>query len=503
MSKLAIILLFSTMLQAMDFSSDPRELHYQQQLFMALQASMRMEQERIQKQAQQLDKEESETASSAQIEADALLAKQLQQAEKKAKDLPSNKSHKQPNGRIRHIKKSNPLPKIRYTSDTLVPRKRFFQYIMGMSEEKVIHLWQHDKSAYNALMKNAIVAYGQADGTVGFKLRRKDGKFFNAGSFQELSIGQLREWQRSMEKPGGGTFNVVVGYNTNADSWFHQYVEVGVLQADPRNRDAVFQVASNFSALEPVSNVDYPEGGVTKYIYDMTQGPIASLSAAPGVILRMYTPFFNPQKHPASWRQTQDHQVNLLDQVPQLPIVNGYVDFTGDNADYLSYTITEQDKLALKVGFHGNIQVVSGYLKDKNTVVKQTDPNQLVNQVFTAAIDFGYLNSHLKHERAAIEKACILLDTAYEGTIKAVAYKGKKKLFLTLIGGGVFDNNLLWIAKAIEKNIEFIKDAGLDVTLILYNHHEFGDFHKRLYQMTAVTGGIYREYKDDGMYELT
>jgi len=65
------------------------------------------------------------------------------------------------------------------------------------------------------------------------------------------------------------------------------------MQADSENLGAVFQVASNFNALETTyatQNID--EHLLTSYIHDKTQGPFASISAAPGLLLRRYFPFY-------------------------------------------------------------------------------------------------------------------------------------------------------------------------------------------------------------------
>jgi hypothetical protein len=63
-----------------------------------------------------------------------------------------------------------------------------------------------------------------------------------------------------------------------------KFVDVGALQANPQNKGATFQVASNFNCLELVSSSDQPRGGISKYVYDLTQGFIAIRSFAHSLI---------------------------------------------------------------------------------------------------------------------------------------------------------------------------------------------------------------------------
>jgi hypothetical protein len=47
-------------------------------------------------------------------------------------------------------------------------------------------------------------------------------------------------------------------------------------------------VASNFNCLEFISDHDRAANGISKYIYDLTQGPAASISGAPALAYRNY-----------------------------------------------------------------------------------------------------------------------------------------------------------------------------------------------------------------------
>ena len=59
-----------------------------------------------------------------------------------------------------------------------------------------------------------------------------------------------------------------------------------------------------------------------------------------------------------------------------------------------------------------------------------------------------------------------ILKAAYEGTIRAAHMHGKQKVFLTIIGGGIFRNKLNWIAEAIEEVIPLIQDNNMQVYIV-------------------------------------
>ena len=60
------------------------------------------------------------------------------------------------------------------------------------------------------------------------------------------------------------------------------------LHADPALREATFQVASQFNALEMTGPQVRPEDGVTRYQFDPTQGPACAIAAGAATIWRNY-----------------------------------------------------------------------------------------------------------------------------------------------------------------------------------------------------------------------
>ncbi len=319
-------------------------------------------------------------------------------------------------------------------------------------------------------------------------------KKYNCGQFGTLTIGQLQQRCNEKNKLGNGHFNVIEGVNTSNQSTFLAQVDIGALQAHPDNKDAVFQIASNFNGLETTfaeQNIDTQLLG--EYIHDKTQGPCASLSAAPGLLLRRYFAFFDQNLLPQEWQQTQAHSINFLDKLPHITVTPaGYVVLDHTT---LTHQPTNEDYTNIKIGLHQNIQVTYGRKIDEEYHIRCTDPEQLINQVFTAAIDFGNTNSQWRNNQNAQQWGQMIIKAAYEGTLRTAFAYDKKRVFLTLVGCGVFNNPLVWVSNALNELQSFIKESGLDVTLIWYKSNNDNDeFRQALRTIVIDTDGIYTQY---------
>ncbi len=386
------------------------------------------------------------------------------------------------------------LPVCFYAQGELVNRDTFFEHVMGIQE---------DVFQTNNTYKKEAISWNEHENSFFLKNKSTD-KLFRAGKFTVLSIGKLRELTSSASSSTPGSFNVIEALSPLGKSYY-KYVDIGANQADIQNRDAVFQIASNFNTLELTSSGD-SMSNIVGYVYDTTQGPFASISAAPGLILRHYYMFYNSNTNPIAWQQyaiigrlwqKNDalKQLNLLGNT-DIPIVNSYVSFAyREPEDVNNFSVKN-----IQVGWHERIQVTSGFMPNTSKHTLIDNPQQIINQVFTAAVDFGS-NFTYKGSPKAIQIAQAIQDTAYEGTIRVAYAYGKKKVILTLIGGGVFANELAWIAFAIEKMEQFITESGLDVTLIIFDGNNYKStkiklFRKRMQQLTRKTGGQYIQYSD-------
>ncbi len=89
--------------------------------------------------------------------------------------------------------------------------------------------------------------------------------------------------------------------------------DVAELHADIANKNALFQVASQFNLLEMVSPHIIPEQGVDCYENDYTQGPTCAIACGAGTIYRNYfVPIQNAQGEIIQIGQSYDKQIDCL-----------------------------------------------------------------------------------------------------------------------------------------------------------------------------------------------
>eukprot|EP01006_Ploeotia_vitrea_P026376 TRINITY_DN59361_c0_g1_i1.p1 TRINITY_DN59361_c0_g1~~TRINITY_DN59361_c0_g1_i1.p1 ORF type:complete len:396 (-),score=40.70 TRINITY_DN59361_c0_g1_i1:35-1084(-) len=325
-------------------------------------------------------------------------------------------------------------------------------------------------------------------GTMWVSSNDKPDTSYCCGIFEQQLMKDLPQG----EEGAGFTFNVIAGgmYGGNSGN-----VEVGSLQAKPENCGATFQVASNFNCLEFTSSWDSATHGITRYIHDHTQGPAASISAAPATTYRNYFLKHTPKDSTQEFTGQLQQQINILDNYPKIRMHNGYIEFkNGDNSpenDPYWKTFDFSDNSLVKVGSHRNVQVTYGHKQGGRLVVQQ-DPNQRVHQVFTAA-----MSCPARHGVEA-KIAQWVVRAAYEGTIRTAIRNrelhpelpGSKKLFLSLVGGGVFCNPKEWIVDTLYELRPLLERSGLDVYLVVFRRMEIsGENQQRVFELVESTGG--------------
>jgi len=370
---------------------------------------------------------------------------------------------------------------------------------------------------------------------------------FAVGSFEIRSVEFLRkEWAKKAH-PGDGRLNIIEGQYTEkrASSKFRKYVDIGAMQANIVNREAAFQVASNFNCLE---SRDEPENGIINYVGGPAQGEEASLSAMPAAIYRMY---FVP--HAGVYGQFQK-SINLLRNV-KIPdvlgsffaITNGKILISYDNTYFNKpgdprglidrglgvkilpmankpLFLKENSKkewdsskalMSVQLGIHKNVQVTAGFSMPRPENISDSewnskglgirswtgsslavnDPNQIITQIFTSAQNL----KRLGRGTAWDDFAKMLLDAAYEGTVYAADLAGCKKLYLTLMGTGVFENDMSWVVNSIVKVKELIIQSGMDVTLVVFDGKkdpEWDANKERILDVVKESDGTYTIYND-------
>lgn len=297
----------------------------------------------------------------------------------------------------------------------------------------------------------------------GRTLRSKvNGRGFCIGQFEMASLAGLR--RRVAEGAGlaGPTrVSIVTG-------------DVRKMHQSPEYAGALFQVASQFNALEMVGPSITPEDGVTRYENDRTQGPACAIAAGAATIYRNY---FAPVGD-----QTGQSAANQLDGLADLgtelsralahpvsdlwSMQNGYALATRTGLNLIAEHLRAIGDLGaselagcLRMGLHKGVEVTDG----------PTSPGQLVNQIFCSALPVAYGRWP---QPLWQDFAQLILDAAYEATLLAGVLNSRQGssniVLLTLLGGGAFGNAPEWIHTAIRRALDKTQGHGLDVRLVSY-----------------------------------
>lgn len=226
---------------------------------------------------------------------------------------------------------------------------------------------------------------------------------------------------------------------------------------------ALFQVASQFNLLEMAAPSYTPEMGVTIYAHDRTQGPACAVACAAGTVYRNH---FVPVGDGGTLRtspapplgQCTDRQLDMLAGIGtalgndgQLwRMQNGYCFATPAG---LQATTDPTLGRLLRIGLHRDVQVTLA------------GAGHSVTQVYGSALPIAYNRLPVADWEPF---ARLVLNASYEATLRAAVAVGAERVFLTLLGGGVFGNPLPWILDAIERACETLADSGLIVTIVSY-----------------------------------
>jgi hypothetical protein len=304
---------------------------------------------------------------------------------------------------------------------------------------------------------------------------RANGASFGIGTFETPSVAALREAASALPLAG-------------ASSLSHAAVaDVLALHALPENRDALFQVASQFNALEFMNARVTPEAGVTDYIHDLTQGPACALAAAPATVYRNHLlpldRFLGPEEghHPPG--QRADRQLDLLSGLaeafgppPLWRVQNGYTFASEAELEAISARIAASDREALlghlRIGVARGVEVVFASRPRGELVRVAEAPGgpPRVSQALCSALSVSYAGGPL----ALWEPwARLVLDAAYEATLLTAALDraaglGSGRVWLTFLGGGEFGNAPAWIHDAIGRAFQRTEHLGLDVRVAHY-----------------------------------
>lgn len=286
-----------------------------------------------------------------------------------------------------------------------------------------------------------------------------NGKSYAAGQLEFVSLQTLRDRVKSKGEPSGRLkASIVTG-------------DVRQLHRLPEYEGALFQVASQFNALEMTHYEVTPEHGVTRYERDHTQGPACAIAAGAATIYRNY---FVPLA--GGIGQTSIRQLDGLAAVGQAlssgigrPVGdlwcmrNGYALCTQAGLVAISDHIAtlradEIDVLRgmLSIGVHWDVEVTDGL----------NGPGRLVTQAFCSALPVACTKVDSRHWRVF---ASLILEAAYEATMWAAAQRGRSNIvLLTLLGGGAFGNETEWIVGAIDRALRALSTFDVDARIVSY-----------------------------------
>ncbi|MDO8753530.1 MAG: hypothetical protein Q7J80_06520 [Anaerolineales bacterium] len=284
-----------------------------------------------------------------------------------------------------------------------------------------------------------------------------NGREMACGTLEMPSLAELRNRIAVRNNAGDGKISLQ-----------EVVANVKSLHKDEANAGSLFQVASQFNLLEMMSPSATPELGIGIYENDPSQGPACAIAAGAGTIYRNYFVPINGQVG-----QTKNNQLDCLadlgkalknedDRLWQME--NGYAQMSQSGLVEISerlrtaneHQLDELRKL-LRVGIQ------------RNTQVTLKGCTHRVSQVYCSALPVGYGN----HSSILWKDiARLILEASYEATICAAILNsqetGNNRVFLTLLGGGAFRNEIDWIMDGLKRALNRYKNWNLEIAIVTY-----------------------------------
>ena len=323
-----------------------------------------------------------------------------------------------------------------------------------------------------------LTGFAESTGAVGWEATRQrleidgaqlkskiNGRSFGIGRFELSSLQSLRERARGAAPVAGRRSVSIMQGNVRG------------LHREPRYAGALFQVASQFNMLEMVGPEITPEHGVTRYAGDATQGPACAIAAGAATVYRNY---FVPVDGGVG--QRQDRQLDgfadlgqaLARELGRPPgelwtMCNGYAMFTQAGIRRMSGHVQSLDdgrrdalRQRLQIGLHWDVEVTAG----------TTAPGPRVSQAVCSALPVAYHGYVGSQSALWAPLATLVLEAAYEATLWTAVINAQRgasaQVLLTLLGGGAFGNDELWIRSAVQRAIRATRDHALEITIVSY-----------------------------------
>jgi hypothetical protein len=298
-----------------------------------------------------------------------------------------------------------------------------------------------------AIYKNITVK----DGVLTSKVNNKS---YHYGTLETPTLKELRERvAKSNSKKGKLKLQAI-------------QADVKALHLDETNENALFQVASQFNLLEMVGANVSPEKGIEIYEHDKTQGPICAICCGAGTIYRNYFVELEGQVG-----QSASKQIDCLAKVGEAlgnennalwEMQNGYALLKEDGLYSINHQLEVMDVDKVRE------QLQIGLMWD--TQVTLDGSTHRVSQAYCSALPIAYVGFPIELWKPF---ASLVLEASYEATICAGILNEDDRIYLTLVGGGVFCNELEWICSAIKRAC--LKYAQYDIDVKIVNYGSISD----------------------------
>lgn len=270
-----------------------------------------------------------------------------------------------------------------------------------------------------------------------------------------LETPTLAELRQRLPLPTGGRLTL-------------REVVADVQQLHLQHPNAVFQAASQFNLLEMASPELTPDDGIGIYSYDHTQGPACAIACGAGTVYRNY---FVPMA--GQLGQTAEQQINTLSRIEAI-LDNVQHQYWWVDNGYQQASTRTLERLQKRLRHYSSVQQAAVIAQLQigiqwHTEVTLAEQAHHVTQVYCSGVPIGYNDASTS---SWTPFAPLLLQATYEATFWAAwehyQQTGIGQLFLTLVGGGVFENPLPWIIDAIEQALHLFQNAPLEVALVSY-----------------------------------
>lgn len=286
---------------------------------------------------------------------------------------------------------------------------------------------------------------------------------YRVGNFQMFSLPEIRSQIPDPEfETKRSSIKVIQG-------------DVRELHSISENNLSLFQVASQFNCLEMVDPSVTPEDGVLRYEHDNTQGPACAIAAGAATIYRNYLIDSNGKIGQSANKQldcSNELKHKLAEDMGVEPnslwgMKNGYAIFTNDSLLALHKYLTSCDPNTL-ASYKDSLRI--GLQTGASVTDIKAQQNQLVSQAFSSALPISY------HQIDEVELwgpiTRLILCATYRLTLNLAVLNrlrtGNRKVFLTLVGCGAFQNPKHWVYKAVMDEIKLVINADLDIHIVSY-----------------------------------